>query len=32
MKKIALEPATVLYPHPVILVGTFGTDGKSNLR
>jgi flavin reductase (DIM6/NTAB) family NADH-FMN oxidoreductase RutF len=31
MKKIALEPATVLYPHPVLLIGTFGADGKPNL-
>ena len=31
MKKIALEPATVLHPHPVLLVGTFGADGRPNL-
>jgi flavin reductase (DIM6/NTAB) family NADH-FMN oxidoreductase RutF len=31
MKKIALKPATVLHPHPVLLVGTFGPDGKPNL-
>ena len=31
MKKIALEPATVLHPHPVLLVGTFGADDKPNL-
>ncbi len=31
MTKIALEPATVLHPHPVLLVGTFGADGKPNL-
>jgi len=30
-KKIALKPATVLHPHPVLLVGTFGMDGKPNL-
>jgi len=31
MTKKALEPATVLHPHPVLLVGTFGADGKPNL-
>jgi flavin reductase (DIM6/NTAB) family NADH-FMN oxidoreductase RutF len=31
MKKIALDPATILHPHPVLLVGTFGADGKPNL-
>jgi flavin reductase (DIM6/NTAB) family NADH-FMN oxidoreductase RutF len=31
MTKIALEPATILHPHPVLLVGTFGEDGKPNL-
>ena len=31
MKKIALEPATILHPHPVLLVGTFGADRKPNL-
>ncbi len=31
MKKIAIEPATVLHPHPVMLVGTFGADGKPNI-
>lgn len=31
MKRIAIEPATVLHPHPVLLVGTFGADGKPNL-
>jgi flavin reductase (DIM6/NTAB) family NADH-FMN oxidoreductase RutF len=31
MKSIALEPATVIHPHPVLLVGTFGADGKPNL-
>ena len=31
MTKVALEPATVLHPHPVLLVGTFGADGKPNL-
>ena len=30
-KRIALKPATVLHPHPVLLVGTFGADGKPNL-
>jgi len=30
-KKIALKPATVLHPHPVLLVGTYGADGKPNL-
>jgi flavin reductase (DIM6/NTAB) family NADH-FMN oxidoreductase RutF len=31
MKRITIEPATVLHPHPVLLVGTFGSDGKPNL-
>jgi flavin reductase (DIM6/NTAB) family NADH-FMN oxidoreductase RutF len=31
MAKIALKPAPVLQPHPVLLVGTFGEDGKPNL-
>jgi flavin reductase (DIM6/NTAB) family NADH-FMN oxidoreductase RutF len=31
MRRIAIEPATVLQPHPVLLVGTFGPDGKPNL-
>lgn len=31
MKRIAIEPATILHPHPVLLVGTFGSDGKPNL-
>jgi flavin reductase (DIM6/NTAB) family NADH-FMN oxidoreductase RutF len=31
MKRIAIEPTTVLHPHPVLLVGTFGADGKPNL-
>ena len=31
MRKIALKPATVLHPHPVLLVGTFGADGRPNL-
>jgi flavin reductase (DIM6/NTAB) family NADH-FMN oxidoreductase RutF len=30
-KKIALKPATILHPHPVLLVGTYGVDGKPNL-
>ncbi len=31
MKKIALEPNTILHPHPVLLIGTYGVDGKPNL-
>ncbi len=31
MTRVALEPATVLHPHPVLLVGTYGVDGKANL-
>jgi flavin reductase (DIM6/NTAB) family NADH-FMN oxidoreductase RutF len=31
MKKIALEPSTILHPHPVLLVGTYGEDGKPDL-
>ncbi len=30
-KRIALAPATVLHPHPVLLVGSYGQDGKPNL-
>jgi flavin reductase (DIM6/NTAB) family NADH-FMN oxidoreductase RutF len=31
MAKVALEPAPILHPHPVLLVGTYGADGKPNL-
>lgn len=31
MKKVEVQPTTVLHPHPVLLVGTFGADGKPNL-
>jgi flavin reductase (DIM6/NTAB) family NADH-FMN oxidoreductase RutF len=31
MKRIAIDPITVLHPHPVLLVGTFGPDGRPNL-
>jgi len=31
MKKIAIEPGTVLHPHPVLLVGSYGADGKPNI-
>ena len=31
MNKVAIEPVTVLHPHPVLLVGSFGLDGKPNL-
>jgi flavin reductase (DIM6/NTAB) family NADH-FMN oxidoreductase RutF len=31
MKKIHLAPNTILHPHPVLLVGTYGADGKPNL-
>jgi flavin reductase (DIM6/NTAB) family NADH-FMN oxidoreductase RutF len=31
MEKIALEPSTILHPHPVLLVGTYGEEGKPNL-
>jgi flavin reductase (DIM6/NTAB) family NADH-FMN oxidoreductase RutF len=31
MKKVAINPTTILHPHPVLLVGTFGPDGKPNL-
>jgi flavin reductase (DIM6/NTAB) family NADH-FMN oxidoreductase RutF len=30
-KKIHLGPNTILHPHPVMLVGTYGADGKPNL-
>lgn len=31
MTKIALPPATIVHPHPVLLIGTYGPDGKPNL-
>jgi flavin reductase (DIM6/NTAB) family NADH-FMN oxidoreductase RutF len=31
MKRIALKPDTLLHPHPVLLVGTYGSDGKANI-
>jgi flavin reductase (DIM6/NTAB) family NADH-FMN oxidoreductase RutF len=31
MEKVSLAPATILHPHPVLLVGTYGEDGKPNL-
>ena len=31
MKKKELKPNTILHPHPVLLVGTYGADGKPNL-
>ncbi len=31
MTKIHLNPNTILHPHPVLLVGTYGADGKPNL-
>jgi flavin reductase (DIM6/NTAB) family NADH-FMN oxidoreductase RutF len=31
MKKVRLAPNTFLNPHPVLLVGTYGEDGKPNL-
>jgi flavin reductase (DIM6/NTAB) family NADH-FMN oxidoreductase RutF len=31
MARIAIKPVTILHPHPVLLVGTFGSDGKPNL-
>jgi len=31
MTRIALEPTTLLQPHPVLLVGSYGADGKPNL-
>lgn len=31
MNRISLRPATVLHPHPVLLVGTYGPDGRPNL-
>lgn len=31
MKRVRLKPATILHPHPVLLVGTYGPDGKPNL-
>ncbi len=31
MTKIAVAPTTVLHPHPVLLVSTFGADGQPNI-
>jgi flavin reductase (DIM6/NTAB) family NADH-FMN oxidoreductase RutF len=31
MNRVAIAPTTVLQPHPVLLVGTFGADGKPNV-
>lgn len=31
MSKIALPPATIVHPHPVLLIGTYGPDGRPNL-
>jgi flavin reductase (DIM6/NTAB) family NADH-FMN oxidoreductase RutF len=31
VSRIAIKPATILHPHPVLLVGTFGEDGKPNI-
>ena len=31
MNKVSLKPDTILHPHPVLLIGTFGEDGKPNL-
>ncbi len=31
MAKVHIDPITLLHPHPVLLVGTYGEDGKPNL-
>ena len=31
MKNVHLKPNTILHPHPVLIVGTYGEDGKPNL-
>ena len=31
MKRIALEPASVLHPHPVLIIGSYDADGKPNI-
>jgi len=31
MTRIAIPPATVLHPHPVLLIGTYSSDGRPNL-
>jgi flavin reductase (DIM6/NTAB) family NADH-FMN oxidoreductase RutF len=31
MKKISLKPNTILQPHPVLIIGTYGADGKPNI-
>ena len=31
MKKVSLKPDTILHPHPVLLVGTYGADDRPNL-
>jgi flavin reductase (DIM6/NTAB) family NADH-FMN oxidoreductase RutF len=31
MAKKSIPPATILHPHPVLLIGTYGADGKPNI-
>lgn len=31
MNRVSVKPSPVLHPHPVLLVGTYGADGKANL-
>jgi flavin reductase (DIM6/NTAB) family NADH-FMN oxidoreductase RutF len=31
MSKTSLKPATILHPHPALIVGTYGADGRPNL-
>ncbi len=31
MSRIAIKPSSILHPHPVLLVGTYGADGKPNI-
>ncbi|HOB17279.1 MAG TPA: flavin reductase family protein [Candidatus Methanoculleus thermohydrogenotrophicum] len=30
MKKRSIGPRTLLYPHPILIIGTYGSDGRPN--
>ncbi|MBF0362075.1 MAG: flavin reductase family protein [Oligoflexia bacterium] len=29
MKKVSIDPTTILHPHPVLIIGTYGSDGTA---
>jgi flavin reductase (DIM6/NTAB) family NADH-FMN oxidoreductase RutF len=31
MAQVSLDPSPILHPHPVLLVGSYGADGRPNL-